>query len=120
MHLGDIIIQEKAVIGQKINKIYELLIKEVCCILVHWKEVAKGCVHFSSAMEMNSISCFICYSNFSFVSNFLFLLTTQLYEITICFRICICYSLAGIHVESLITTRTVPNTVAERVSCGNM
>ena len=40
MHLGDIIIQEKAVIGQKINKIYELLIKEVCCILVHWKEVA--------------------------------------------------------------------------------
>ena len=32
----------------------------------------------------------------------------------------ICYSLAGIHVESLITTRTVPNTVAERVSCGNM
>ena len=35
MHLGDIIIQEKAVIGQKINKIYELLIKEVCCILVH-------------------------------------------------------------------------------------
>ena len=61
MHLGDIIIQEKAVIGQKINKIYELLIKEVCCILVHWKEVANGCVHFSSAMGMNSISCFICY-----------------------------------------------------------
>ena len=41
------------------------------------------------------------------------MLTTQLHEITMCFIICICYSLAGIHVESVITTCTVPNTVAQ-------